>query len=73
MSALNMFSSRNEKNVKCIFCLVYKGIWCGHPFELAQYVDAIQISTHNICSYKEKSEKQKTKKKKKKNRKKNIV
>ena len=31
----------------------YKGICCGYSFELHQQVDAIQMSTHNICLYKE--------------------
>ena len=33
-------------------CL-YKTICCGYSFELHQQVDAIQMSTHNICLYKE--------------------
>ena len=32
---------------------IYKGICCGHSFELHRQVDAIQMSTHNICLYKE--------------------
>ena len=28
---------------------LYKGICCGHSFELHQQVDAVQMSTHNIC------------------------
>ena len=28
---------------------LYKGICCGHSFELHRQVDAIQTSTHNIC------------------------
>ena len=32
---------------------LYKGICCGYPFELHRLVDAIQMSTHNICLYKE--------------------
>ena len=32
---------------------LYKGICCGYSFELHQQVDAIQISTHNICLYKD--------------------
>ena len=36
------------------FCLLlYKGICCGYSFELHRLVDAIQMSTHNICLYKE--------------------
>ena len=30
-----------------------KNICCGYSFELHQQVDAIQMSTHNICLYKE--------------------
>ena len=29
-----------------------KGICCGYSFELHLQVDAIQMSTHNICLYK---------------------
>ena len=32
---------------------IYKGISCGYSFELHRQVDAIQMSTHNICLYKE--------------------
>ena len=32
---------------------LYKGICCGYSFELHQLVDAIQMSTHNICLCKE--------------------
>ena len=32
---------------------LYKGICCGYSFELHRQVDAIQISTYNICLYKE--------------------
>ena len=28
---------------------LYKGICCGHSFELHRQVDAVQMSTHNIC------------------------
>ena len=31
----------------------HKGIYCGYSFELHRQVDAIQMSTHNICLYKE--------------------
>ena len=30
-----------------------KSTGCGYSFELHQQVDAIQMGTHNICSYKE--------------------
>ena len=34
---------------QCTFCtLLYKGIYCGYPFELHQLVDAVQMSTHKI-------------------------
>ena len=33
--------------------LLYKSICCGYSFELHQQVDAIQMSIHNICLYKE--------------------
>ena len=32
-------------------CL-YKSKCCGYSFELPQLVEAIQMSTHNICFYK---------------------
>ena len=32
---------------------IYKGICCGYSFKLYRQVDAIQMSTHNICLYKE--------------------
>ena len=31
-------------------CL-YKSICCGYSFELPRLVEAIQMSTHNICFY----------------------
>ena len=37
------------------FLTLYKGICCGYSFELHRLVDAIQMSTHNICLCKEKS------------------
>ena len=32
---------------------LYKGICCGYSFELHRQVDAVQMSTQNICHYKE--------------------
>ena len=32
---------------------IYKDICCGYSFELHRQVDEIQMSTHNICLYKE--------------------
>ena len=32
---------------------LYKSICCGYSFEFHGQVDAIQMSTHNICLYKE--------------------
>ena len=32
---------------------LYKGICCGYSFELHRQVDAVQMSTHNICLYKD--------------------
>ena len=32
---------------------LHKSICCGYSFELHRQVDAIQMSTHNICIYKE--------------------
>ena len=36
-----------------LFFFLYKGICCGYSFELHRQVDAIQMSIHNICLYKE--------------------
>ena len=33
-------------------CL-YKSICCGYSLELPQQVETIQVSTHNICFYRE--------------------
>ena len=33
---------------------LYKNICCGYSFELHQQVNAIQMSTHNICLYRQK-------------------
>ena len=50
---------RSEKNLfdddYAIFFsdFLYKGICCGYAFELHRQVDAIQMSTNNICFYKE--------------------
>ena len=55
-------SSNSDYN-QCIFCLlVYKGICFGYPFELHRLVDAIQMSTKNICFYKENQKKTHTQK-----------
>ena len=35
------------------FDFLYKGICCGYSSELHRQVDAIHMSTHNICLYKE--------------------
>ena len=45
----------NLVNYNAIFFsdFLYKGICCGYSFELHRLVDAIQMSTHNICLYKE--------------------
>ena len=32
---------------------LYKNIYCGHSFELPRLVEAIQMSSHNICFYEE--------------------
>ena len=31
---------------------LYKNICCGHSYELPRLVEAIQMSSHNICFYK---------------------
>ena len=58
------YKKRSEKNVfdddyAGFFCFcffsdfLYNGICCGYSFELHRQVDAIQMSIHNICLYKE--------------------
>ena len=49
----------------CIFSFdsLYKSIRCGCSFELHRQVDAIQMSTHNICLYNEVDKKTNKKKK----------
>ena len=37
--------------------LLYKGICCGYSFKLHRLVDAIQMSSHNICFYKDNQKK----------------
>ena len=39
------------------FYFLYKNICCGYSFELHRPVDANQMSTHNICLYKEEDKK----------------
>ena len=34
-------------------CFFMKELCCWYSFELPQLVEAIQMSTHNICFYKE--------------------
>ena len=31
----------------------YKSIYCGYSFEMLQLVEAIKLSTYNICFYEE--------------------
>ena len=35
-----------------VFMYLYKSICCGYSSELPRLVEAIQMSTHNICFYK---------------------
>ena len=50
---------KQDQRKTCLMILMqfsdflYKSICCGYSFELHRQVDAIQISTHNICLYKE--------------------
>ena len=53
-----LLKKRSEKDLSdddyAIFLIfLYKGICCGYSFELHRQVDAIQMSTNNICLYKE--------------------
>ena len=43
----------NDAYVILFSDFLYKSICCGYSFELPQLVEAIQMSTHNICFYKE--------------------
>ena len=52
------YQKRSEKDLfdddYAIFSdFLYKGICCGYSFELHRQVDAIQMTTHNICLYKD--------------------
>ena len=48
----SLFKKPVHNAVRRFSCL-YKSICCGYSFELHRQVDAIQMSTHNICLYKE--------------------
>ena len=37
----------------CGYMLFYKNICCGYSFKLPQLVEAVQMSSSNICFYKE--------------------
>ena len=39
------------------FLIFFIKTCCGYSFELHQQVDAIQMSTHNICLYEEEDQK----------------
>ena len=66
-SAVKQFPSL-QNTASVLLCLfLYKGICCGYTFELHRLVDAIQMSTHNICFYNKnhtKKQQQKTQKSK---------
>ena len=58
LSTKDTLLKRSEKDLfnddSAIFSdFLYKGICCGYSFELHRLVDAIQMSTHNICLCKE--------------------
>ena len=46
-------SAQSSDYSQCTLLLLYKDIRCGYPFELRRLIDAIQMSTHNICFYEE--------------------
>ena len=48
-----MRSAYNDTYAILFSDFLYKNICCGYSFELPQLVEAIQMSTHNICFYKE--------------------
>ena len=50
-----MSSALNENDAFAILFsdFLYKNICCGYSFELPRLVEAIQMSSHNICFYKE--------------------
>ena len=61
MYLLRVHYKKKERSEKDLFDIdyaifsdfLYKRICCGYSFELHRQVDAIQMSTHNICLYKE--------------------
>ena len=59
LPAKDILWKRSEKDLfddDCAICFsdfLYKGICCGYSFELHGQVNAIQMSTHNICFYEE--------------------
>ena len=48
-----MRSVLNDASATIFSDFLYKNICCGYPFELPRLVEAIQMSSHNICFYKE--------------------
>ena len=59
ISAQSRNSVSSDYNLCTFSLLLYKGICCEYSFELHWLVDAIQMSTHNICLYKENQKKKK--------------
>ena len=57
ISAVKKFRSLQITASVLFSLLLYKGICCGYSFELHRLVDAIQMSSHNICLYKENQKK----------------
>ena len=52
ISAVKLFLSLQITN-RVLILLLYKSIRCWYSFELPQQVEAIQMSTNNLCFYKE--------------------
>ena len=48
-----MSSILNDAFVTLFSDFHYENIYCGNSFELPRLVEAIQMSSHNICFYKE--------------------
>ena len=48
-----MWSILNDAFAILFSDFLYKYIYCGHSFELPRLIEAIQMSSHNICFYKE--------------------
>ena len=53
MMVMRLFSDFLYKGICCGYSFELHRICCEYSIELHRQVDAIQMSTHNICLYKE--------------------